>query len=208
MTWRLGRIRQGLLIEYLSLGWMAVEVAGSIGVGLLSSSFALLAFGSDSLVEILSGLAVTIHMKGDSSGHESLSERTDKLTRFLLVALILVIGGAAIYSYTSGIKPESSVLGIAVAFGAVMVMPLLWVQKKRIGRETNCASPSNDAVMSATCFLMALALLGGLLINYFFGITWVDYIATGIILTFVGKETVEAIGSPRSNANQPALTQP
>src|SRR5712692_4860633 len=78
MTWRLGRIRQGLLIEYLSLGWMAVEVAGSIGVGLLSSSFALLAFGSDSFVEILSGLAVTIHLKRDSSGHESLSERTDK----------------------------------------------------------------------------------------------------------------------------------
>lgn len=39
---------------------------------------------------------------------------------------------------------------------------------------------------------MSLTLLAGLLINYFFGISWVDYVAAGIILPFVGKESVEA----------------
>jgi divalent metal cation (Fe/Co/Zn/Cd) transporter len=39
---------------------------------------------------------------------------------------------------------------------------------------------------------MALALLGSLLVNYFFKIGWIDYLATAIILAFVGKESLEA----------------
>ena len=98
----------------------------------------------------------------------------------------------ATYSYFVGIRPESSLLGIGVAVGAVLIMPVLWIQKRRIGRETNCVPLSVDAIESATCFLMSLALLGGLLLNYLFKIGWVDYLTTAIILGFVGKESLEA----------------
>src|SRR5271157_2053905 len=192
-AWRLGRIRQGVVLEYLSLGWMGVEVVGSIGIGLLSGSLALLAFGGDSLVEITSGFVVALHLRRDSSGSGGLGEGTERLTRFLLAALIPIIGGGAVYSYLSGFKPEPSLLGVAVALGAVIVMPVLWIQKRRIGREANCAPLSMDAVQSATCFLMSVALLGGLLANYVFGIGWMDYVATGVILAFVAKESMEAL---------------
>jgi divalent metal cation (Fe/Co/Zn/Cd) transporter len=191
LTWRLNRIRQGVRFEYLSLGWMTIEVIGSIGVGFLLGSLALLAFGGDSLVEMVSGLAVTLHLKRDSSGSNDLGGRTESLTKLLMVALIPIIGGGAFYSYLVGIKPESSLLGIAIALGAVVIMPILWIQKRRIGKETNCAPLTMDAVQSATCFLMAVALLGGLLINYLFGIGWVDYVATGVILVFITRESVE-----------------
>jgi divalent metal cation (Fe/Co/Zn/Cd) transporter len=81
----------------------------------------------------------------------------------------------------------------AAAIGAVLIMPILWIQKRMIGRETNCVHLSIDAIESATCFLLALALLGGLLVNYLFRIGWIDYLATVIILAFVGKESLEAI---------------
>ena len=180
------------MLEYVSLGWMGVEVVGSIGIGLLSGSLALLAFGGDSLVEITSGFVVALHLRRDSSGSGGLGEGTERLTRFLLAALIPIIGGGAVYSYLSGFKPEPSLLGVAVALGAVIVMPVLWIQKRRIGREANCAPLSMDAVQSATCFLMSVALLGGLLANYVFGIGWMDYVATGVILAFVAKESMEA----------------
>ena len=192
ISWRLGRIHLGIMVEYFSLGWMAVEVIGSIGVGLFSSSLALIAFGSDSLVELISGFIVLSHLKGDSGGSSERGERAEKLTKLLLVALIPVISLGAAYSYFAGIRPESSPLGIAVAIGAVLIMPILWIEKRKIGRETNCVPLSIDAIESATCFLMALALLGGLLVNYFFKLGWVDYLATAIILAFVGKESVEA----------------
>jgi divalent metal cation (Fe/Co/Zn/Cd) transporter len=181
---------------------MGIEVVGSIGIGLLSGSLALLAFGSDSLIELASGFAVALHLRSDSSRSEHLGERTERLTKLLLIALIPIIATGAGYSLLAGLRPESSLLGIAVAIGAVLVMPVFWVQKRRIGRETNCAPLAMDAVQSATCFLMSLALLGGLLINYFFGIAWVDYVAAAIIVGFVAKEASEAF-KPRLPHNQP-----
>lgn len=201
MTWRLHRIRQGVRLEYLSLGWMTIEVIGSIGVGFLLGSLALLAFGGDSLVEMISGLVVTLHLKGDSSGSYGLGGRTESLTKLLLVALIPIIGGGAVYSYFVGARPESSLSGIAIALAAVVIMPSLWIQKRRIGRETNCYPLSMDAVQSATCFLMAAALLGGLLVNYLFGIGWVDYIATGVILAFIVRESSESFPRIKSHVS-------
>lgn len=198
MAWRGDRIHRGVMLECYSLGWMSIEVVGSMGIGLLSSSFALIAFGSDSLVEIASAFAVMLHLRGDASGSNDFGESTEKLTKFLLVALLPIIGGGTLYSYFNGVEPESSLLGIAVSLGAAIIMPMLWIQKRKIGRETNCEPLSVDAVQSATCFLMSLALLGGLLINYLFGIHWVDYVATAVILVFVSKEAIEAFSGRNS----------
>ena len=89
-------------------------------------------------------------------------------------------------------KPEGSPIGIAIAIGAVIVMPYLYVQKKRIGRETRSLALSMDAIESVTCLFMATALLGGLLAEYFLGLWWADYLATGIILAFVAREAIES----------------
>ncbi len=110
----------------------------------------------------------------------------------LLFALIPVIGLGAVFSYITGLKPEASPLGIAIAVGAVIVMPYLYVQKKRIGRETRSLPLSIDAIESVTCLFMALALLGGLLAEYFLGLWWADYLATAVILAFVAREAVES----------------
>jgi divalent metal cation (Fe/Co/Zn/Cd) transporter len=189
------RIGNGIRIEYLSSGWMTIEVLGSIGVGLFAGSFALLAFGGDSLIELISGLAVLGGLRGDSSRSGGLgrdNKRTEQFTSLLLFALIPVIGLGAVYSYITGLRPEGSPLGIVIAIGALIVMPYLYVQKKRIGRETRSLSLSMDAIESVTCLFMATALLGGLLAEYFLGFWWADYLATGIILSFVVREAVES----------------
>jgi divalent metal cation (Fe/Co/Zn/Cd) transporter len=173
---------------------MTIEVLGSLGVGLIAGSFALLAFGGDSLIELISGLAVLGGLRRDSSRIGSVidSRRTEQFTSALLFALIPVIGLGAVYSYLTGLKPEASPLGIVIAIGALIVMPYLYVQKKRIGRETRSLALSMDAIESVTCLFMATALLGGLLAEYFLGLWWADYLATGIILAFVAREAVES----------------
>ena len=188
------RIGNGIRIEYLSSAWMTIEVLGSIGVGLIAGSFALLAFGGDSLIELISGLAVLRGLRGDASSIRNVtdSRRTEQFTSFLLFSLIPVIGLGAVYSYITGLKPEASPLGIAIAIGALIVMPYLYIQKKRIGRETRSPSLSMDAIESITCIFMAIALLGGLLAEYFLGLWWADYLATGVILAFVAREALES----------------
>ena len=192
----MARIGNGIRIEYISSAWMMIEVFGAIGFGLFAGSFALLAFGGDSLIELISGIAVLTGLRKDSSisggsiGGDS--EKTERFTSALLFALIPVIGLGEVYSYVSGLKPEASPLGIAIAIGAIIMMPYLYVQKRKIGRETRSLSLSIDAIESVTCLFMAIALLGGLLAEYFLGLWWVDYLATGVILAFVAREAVES----------------
>ncbi|MDA4124561.1 MAG: cation transporter [Thaumarchaeota archaeon] len=187
------RIGTGIRVEYLSTAWMTVEAAGSIAFGLMAGSLALLAFGGDSVIELISGLAVLAYLRKDSSGTEMHgSSRTAQVTSALLFALIPTIGLGATYSYLAGLRPEASPLGITVGIGAVIMMPYLWLQKSRIGRETRSLPLSMDAIESVTCFFMSIALLGGLVVEYLTGLWWVDYVATGVILAFVAREAVES----------------
>ena len=91
------RIGTGIKVEYFSTAWMIVEALGSVGFGLLAGSFALLAFGSDSLIELLSGFAVLSHLRKDVAGSEIESRRTELLTTGLLFALIPVIALGAVF---------------------------------------------------------------------------------------------------------------
>ena len=178
-------------LEYISFVWMGVEVLGSIGAGVLVGSLALVAFGGDSLVELLSAFVVARHLKDDALGSQMLGRGTARLSSVLLFSLLPIIGAGALYSYLTGLKPEGSPLGILIAIGAVIVMPYLWLEKRKVGQETNCLPLKIDAVESATCFFMALALLGGLLAEFLLGLWWADYLAAGVILAFVAKEAIE-----------------
>ena len=185
-------MRDGIRVEFFSSTWMIIEAFGSVGFGVIAGSFALLAFGSDSLIELISSFVVLSHLRKDVSGSEIESRRTELATTGLLFALIPAIGSGVIYSYFSGFRPEGSPLGIAIAIAAVIIMPYLWWQKRKIGKETRNKPLSIDAVESVTCLLMALALLGGLLADYFLRLWWADYLATGVILLFVTREALES----------------
>ncbi|HVH16626.1 MAG TPA: cation transporter [Candidatus Angelobacter sp.] len=197
------RLHRGLLLEYASIGWMSVEDVAAVLAGVLAGSLALLAFGGDSFIELLSAHAVANYLRRRERGKadSEILQKTERITGVLLVVLTPTIGLGAVYSYITGVRAETSIFGIIVAIGAVLMMPGLWLGKKRIGKETKCLPLSIDAVESATCFLMSIALLGGLLGVYLFGLWWVDYLATGIILAFVAKEAIEAFGESRDGQN-------
>lgn len=199
-SWWAARIGRAISVEFLSSLWMVVEVAGSIGVGLVTGSLALLAFGGDSVVELLSAFVVFSHLRGDLTGSWPSDRRTAIVTTVLLLSLLPTIGLGAVYSYASGLRPEGSPLGLLIAIGAVAMMPFFWLEKRKIGRETRCLPLSIDAAESATCFFMAVALLGGLAAEYFLGLWWADYAATGVVLAFVAKEGAESYRELRDSA--------
>lgn len=182
---------------------MAIEVAGALWAGILARSFALIAFGSDSLIELLSAFVVVGYLRKDSGGSTQLGQLSARFTSYLLLALVPTIAILSSYSYfIAGSIPETNYLGIAIAAGAVVIMPILWLEKRRIGQETNCLPLSIDALSSATCFLMSIALLGGLLMEFFLRVAWADYIATLVILLFVAREAVQSFREAHGEARQ------
>lgn len=175
---------------------MTVECVVSIYSGLVVWSLALLAFGGDSVIELLSSFAVVQHLRDNARAPTQGTHdegRTEWVTAMLLISLIPIIGLGGIYSILAGLRPEASLLGIGVAFSAVVIMPILWYEKKRIGKLCNCLPLEIDASESATCFLMSVALLIGLVINYFLTVPWIDYLVTLIILIFVAREAAHSI---------------
>ena len=191
---------RGLTIEYISLVWMIVECLIAISAGFMASSLALLAFGGDSMIELISSWTVLSYLQRMKTSIESVEKnnRAEWITTILLFLLIPTIGFGIIYSYLARIVPEASPLGIAVAIAAVIGMPVLAVEKKRIGSAANLLPLSIDAIESWTCFFMSLALLGGVLVNYFWKIWWVDCVTAGVILAFVLREALEALEEVRS----------
>ena len=200
MTEKARLLHRGLLVEYASLAWMIVESIFAIGAGLFAASLALIAFGGDSFIELISSYTVADYLRKKERGEKGDSgrkEKAEKLTTLLLFALLPVVAVGALFSYLSGIHAEGSPLGIAIALGAVIIMPVLWYEKKRIGQATDCLPLTIDAIESVTCFLMSIALLASLLINYLWKIWWTDYVATIVIMGFVAKEALEALSETR-----------
>ncbi len=97
---------------------MTVEVDASVITGLIvGKSFALLAFGGDSFIELISACAAWNYLRKPGKGILATgaeSEMTEKIATALLILLIPIIAGGAFYSYFLGIVPETSTLGIAV----------------------------------------------------------------------------------------------
>jgi divalent metal cation (Fe/Co/Zn/Cd) transporter len=197
-AWRQDRIHRGLVVEYISIGWMMVEVAGSFIAAYLASSFALATFGADSVIELASAFVVLRHLRLDDSGSTAQGEKTALFTSILLISLVPIIGISSTYSFfVLRIKPDVSLLGIGIALGAVIIMPILWAQKRKIGAETGCLPLSIDALESSTCFFMSIVLLIGLSLELVFKIGWFDYAATLAILGFVAYEARESYQEAR-----------
>ncbi len=54
----MNNLRKGILLEYISLGWMTVEFLVGLIAGIRAHSILLVAFGLDSLLEIVSGVVL------------------------------------------------------------------------------------------------------------------------------------------------------
>jgi divalent metal cation (Fe/Co/Zn/Cd) transporter len=163
-----------LWLQTITLLWMLVECGVSVYAAVTAHSPALLAFGSDSLVELLSATVVLLQW----SPRFSLSERAaTRISSVLLYALAGVVVTLAILSVLLKHPPESSVPGIAITVAALIAMPVLALLKRREARRIGNTALAADAVQSATCAWLAAITLAGLALNALFHIAWFDSLA-------------------------------
>lgn len=169
LTARMPRAVFGL--QGITLAWMSVETAVSLYSAQQAHSAALLAFGSDSLVELLSAIIVLLSFVPAVSLNK---ERAERWAGVLLFVLAGVVAFTAIAALIYRVQPEASRLGIGITIAALIVMPLLAWGKRRTAHATNSRALAADAVQSATCAYLAALTLAGLAINAAFHIHWID----------------------------------
>jgi divalent metal cation (Fe/Co/Zn/Cd) transporter len=164
--------RQVAWLQYLTIGWMLVECTLSLMAAEQARSVALLAFGSDSLIELLSATVVLLQFLPRFPLRKTHAERASAVLLFLLAGAVVII---ALLSYRTPM--ETSCLGIGITAAALVAMPVLAWLKRRHARKTNDRALAADAVQSATCAYLAAVTLAGLVIFAFWHIAWVDTVA-------------------------------
>ena len=164
--------RQIAWLQYVTIGWMLVECSLSLMAAVQAHSVALLAFGSDSLIELLSATVVLLQFLPRFPLKKVHAERSAAVLLFLLAGTVIVI---AVLSY--GTPMETSCLGIGITAAALVAMPVLAWLKSKQARKTNDRALAADAVQSATCAYLAAVTLAGLIIFALWHVAWVDSIA-------------------------------
>jgi divalent metal cation (Fe/Co/Zn/Cd) transporter len=174
-----------LWLQGVTLAWMLVELGVSVYAAATAHSPAMLAIGSDSLVELLSATVVLLQWIPGMSLSE---RRAGRAAGVLLFVLALVVATIAVSSFALRWRPETSRAGIAITLAALIAMPALATLKRREARRSKNAALAADAVQSATCATIALIALVGLAVNAAFHIAWFDSMAALAILPFLIKE--------------------
>lgn len=164
--------RRLILLQSFTLAWMLAECAVSLWAAVRAHSPALLAFGFDSLVELLSALLVLCAI-GPRLGRKAV----DRTAGILLFALAAGVALASVLALAGKLEPRPSPLGIFITAAALCVMPLLAWQKRKLARRTGNNALAADAVQSATCAYLALVALGGLVLNAAFHLASADSLA-------------------------------
>jgi divalent metal cation (Fe/Co/Zn/Cd) transporter len=124
--------RRGLRLEYATLGWNVVEIGFLIAAAVSASSVALAGFALDSFIEIFASIVVVRQLKGVASPHGDARALRSIGVAFFLLALYIVVQAAV--TLALGIRPDSSLLGIAWLAATCLVMFGLAAGKSRTGR--------------------------------------------------------------------------
>jgi divalent metal cation (Fe/Co/Zn/Cd) transporter len=183
--------KQIVWLQLVTIVWMCAEAAIALFAALRAHSVALLGFGADSGIELVSAFVVFLRFKKVSPINENRAARISGLLLFALAAFIL---GSSILAFTNPhFRPEPSYLGIALLIAAGIFMPWLSAQKRSLAAKTNSGSLKADAIQSSMCAYLAWIALGGLVLNAIFKISWADPTAALLLLPIIVREGSEAM---------------
>ncbi|HEX7592814.1 MAG TPA: cation transporter [Anaerolineae bacterium] len=197
-------LQTGIRIEIVTLIWMTVEAAVALAAGAMAGSILLIAFGADSVIELISGVVLlwrfSIESRGsDAARIERVERRATWVSATLLALLCLYVAITVAVGLVWRVEPESSFSGILVSVGAIIIMPLLARTKRGVNTRLASAALRADIAESITCAYMAATVLFGLALNAALGWWWAEYVAAIVFLYWLFGETREALEAARGN---------
>jgi len=186
-------LRQIQRIQTITIGWMILEAGVSLWAAWRAKSPALLAFGGDSAIELLSAAVVLWRFRRNASD-ESAERRAARIAGVLLLILTVYVVAASAATLLGYSEPRPSLLGIIVLIAAAVIMPWLSRQKRRLSAVTGSAALRADAAESMLCAYLSLTALAGLAAHQLFGVAWADPVAALAVTPLIAWEARQAFG--------------
>jgi divalent metal cation (Fe/Co/Zn/Cd) transporter len=188
-------VRRGERLAWATVAYNSIEAVLALGAGIVAGSVALVGFGLDSVVELSSSAAGIWRLRADAAPErrvraERIALRTIGACFLLLAAYVLFDAASALWRREA---PGESVLGIVIACGSLIVMPMLARAKRRVAAQLESRALTAEAKQTELCTYLSAILLAGLALNALFGWWWADPVAGLAMVPIIGWEGVEAL---------------
>ncbi|MCF8303027.1 MAG: hypothetical protein K9I94_07110, partial [Bacteroidales bacterium] len=150
-------LRIALVLSFVTIGYNLIEGVISIFFGMEDETLALLGFGVDSFVEVISGIGIA-HMifrmrqkKHDIEMHDQFERQALRITGFAFYLLTagLVVGGVLKIIQQS--EPTTTIVGVIISSISILTMYFLMHYKLKVGKKLDSAAVVADANCTKSC---------------------------------------------------------
>jgi len=184
--------KKGRRLEYFLVSYNFAEAIASLLFGSIAGSIALIGFGLDSLVEIMSSVFVIWRLRQHGKVSQVAEERIERRAVKAVAIGFFILGFYVLYESTAklvfGEIPSPTLPGIIIATASIIVMPWVGSQTGKIGKQINSRALVADSKETIACAFLSVALLLGLGTNYLLGFWQADPIVGLIIVAFLLRE--------------------
>jgi divalent metal cation (Fe/Co/Zn/Cd) transporter len=189
-------VAKAIQLEALTVAWLVIEAVVTIASGVAAHSLSLLAFGIDSVIELISAFVLLWRLGIERRHGAALSERAERLASriggALLLALSAYIVVSAALSLWQGRGEVFSPLGLVVVALTIPVMYGLARAKLRLADRLGSRALRLDAIESIACLYLSVVVVLGLVTQFLLGAWWIDSVTALALVWFLVKEGREA----------------
>lgn len=195
-------IGKAVILSLITIFYNIAEGLISIYFGAGDETLALLGFGVDSFVEVISGIGIAhlvFRMKyAKVQTRDSFEKTALKVTgsAFYLLTAGLIVG--SVLNIINDVNPETTIPGIVIAVISIASMYWLMNSKLKVGKELNSDAIIADANCTKTCFYLSFILLASSGLYELFGIAYFDILGSLGIAWFAFKEGRESFEKVKS----------
>jgi divalent metal cation (Fe/Co/Zn/Cd) transporter len=183
--------RRGLRLEYATLGWNVIEIGFLVYAAAAARSVALAGFALDSFIEIFASVVVVWQLKG--SPDPTREARAVRLIGMAFLGLAVYITAQGAITLASGLRPDSSTLGMAWLAATVVAMLGLAAGKHRTGHRLHTKVLLAEAKVTLVDGALAAAILTGVALNAAIGWWWADIAAGAVLVVYGLREGLHAL---------------
>ena len=188
-------VRQGLHLNYLTIGYNALEAIVALAAGFAAGSVALVGFGVDSVIEVTASIAAQWRLRVDLDPVRR--ERVEHLAVRIIGGTFLALAVYVTYDGSNTLvkreEPDGSVVGVILLAMSVIVMPLLARAKRRVAGGLGSSALTADATQTSLCAYLSVIVLVGVALNTLLGWWWADPVAALAMVPIIVKEGLEGL---------------
>lgn len=203
---RTRQLKKAERLQKYNVVYDMIEVVVSLTAGFTSRSAALVGWGLDSVIEVVSASTLWWRLHGEVEGiSKEQVERREKITLYVIATSFLLVSCFITYDSVSKLADRQaadwSTLGIVILCVSLVVNPILIYYKRKYGRELDNEELIADSKDTFVCLYQTVTVLAGLLAARFLDWWWADPVAALLIVPYALKEGWETFRKARAKSD-------